>query len=195
MNSIFRFLFEGLCSKGCFVELYGGSECGNEQVLMSMVKEAAISRIVSLYIDSTGKFRPERVLQMMSSDDVSALKALDFLSALNSEGLMSRISGLLSTDRYDLLIWDSPAYTFYEASNRHELGLISRMLSSYAISGHKAIIFNPLVEITGLPAGHTYTDPYVHFRSFLKREGNRLFMEGPDFKREYIITSSGAFLI
>lgn len=195
MSSIFRFLFGEICKRGCFVELYGCSECENEQVLMSIAKDAAAFRMPSLYVDSTGKFRPERVLQMMRTDDATALSTIDFLSAINPEGLTDKVIKLLSAGRYELVIWDSPAYAFYETSNRHELGLISRMLSSYAISGHRVIMFNPLVEITGLPAGHTYTDPYVHLRSLLKKVGNRFFIEGPGFKKEYVITSGGALII
>ncbi|MEM3197190.1 MAG: hypothetical protein QW431_04495 [Conexivisphaerales archaeon] len=160
---------------------------------MGIAKEAIMSDILSLYVDSTGRFRPERILQMINSDDLSILKGLDFLSATDSTGLVDRINRIFSLNKYDLIIWDGLAYPFFETSSSHKLGLVSRMLSIYAVSGHKVIASDPLVEITGLPAGHIYTDPYVHLRLILKRKGNKLFIEGANFKKEYIVTSNGVF--
>jgi len=194
MSSVFDFMFNELCQKGCFIEVYGESGSANEQLLMSIAKEATLYNIFSLYVDSTGRFRPERILQMVNSDNLSILKNLDFLSATDSAGLVDRISKILSLNKYDLIIWDGLVYPFYETSSSHKLGLISRLLSIYAVSGHKVIVSDPLVGITGLPAGHTYTDPYVHSRPFLKREGNRFFIEGTGFKKEYKVTSNGVFM-
>ncbi|MCL4343932.1 MAG: hypothetical protein JRN26_01220 [Nitrososphaerota archaeon] len=194
MNSVFNFISQELCRKGCFIEIYGDSGSANEQLLMSIAKEAMLSNIFSLYIDSTGRFRPERILQMAHEDDLSILKGLDFLSAPDSAGLVDRISKILSLNKYELIIWDGLVYPFYETSSSHKLGLISRLLSVYSFSGHKVIASDPLVGITGLPAGHLYTDPYVHLRAFLKIEGNRLFIEGVGFKKEYFVTSNGVFL-
>ncbi|MGC8557734.1 MAG: hypothetical protein ACP5NC_01920 [Nitrososphaeria archaeon] len=193
MNSIYDFITRELCPRGCFIEIYG--EGGSDQILMSIAKDAIISGIISLYIDSNGRFRPERIMQMADTSDLSILTNLDVFSAKDSAGLVGRMYKILELNKYRLIMWDGLAYPFYEISSSHKLGLMSRMLSIYALSGNFVIATDPLVGITGLPAGHVYTDPYVHLRAVLKRIGERMFIEGIGFKKEYKITPRGAYLM
>jgi DNA repair protein RadA len=87
---------------GSLTHVYGKSGSGKSQLAMQMVLEAAKNGTRSLYIDTEGAFRPERIEEMAKSRRISSDGLLDgiiYLRADSSSGQMETIRSIPSREK------------------------------------------------------------------------------------------------
>lgn len=112
MGYIDDFLDGGL-PEGILIDIFGPSGSGKTSTLHRIAAQAAISDRHVSYIDTTGNFRPERIIHMGASPDM--LARIDVLRALSVDEQMSALgrvpsgTGVLLVDGIsDLFIYEYP---------------------------------------------------------------------------------------
>lgn len=180
--------------KGCFIEIYGEPGVGKSAVLMTSAAHGSVEGLRVLYVDSRLRFNPSLVLTIMKGK-AEGLNRIDVLKFTEPILLFEKLSKALALGHYGLVLWDGLSMPFYEAKIRHELSLVSRLLSIYALkTGAMILASNGIISMKNEPDGYRYTSPYVHCRFLMKRIGSKSFIFGHEIKAEYVITERGVFI-
>ena len=158
---------------GTILDIYGPGGSGKTQVLFQVAAAAAEAGDRVAYVDTTGAFRPERVLQMCRSPGTAILKRIDVLratSVLEQEESLRRIDGgasvLLVDNVTDLFMYEYPGERMAFARG-HRLMMHVRELSRLALSREIPVVVSNMIrqvsdrEVESM--GHV-TDLFTHIK-------------------------------
>ncbi len=95
----------GGISVGIILDVFGASGTGKTQLLLQLLAKTIQDDKTALYIDTTGNFRPERVLEMCDSNDPTILQRITVSRVRNTFEQIQSISSI--DDRYALIAVDN----------------------------------------------------------------------------------------
>ena len=150
---------------GVVVDVFGGHGTGKTQMLHHIAARFAIHNRRVLYVDTSGTFRPERILQMAKnsvhpSSTISS-QILEMISVARVQSVyeqMEIIDGLLrDTDGFDLVVIDSLTDLFlYEYSRYGDLKERNRAFFSHmrniarlAVRNRITVMVSNMIRISG----------------------------------------------
>lgn len=140
LEKLDEFLLGGI-HDSVITDIYGGNGTGKTQLLLQICINAIKNGGNVLFLDTTGEFRPERIVEMQSRYD-SNLNSLDSITVLRITNTSEQIKSLetISSENFSLVVIDNITDLFsYEYSTdntvfqkntifmkfMHELSLIS----------------------------------------------------------------------
>lgn len=166
----------GALPGGTILDIYGPGGSGKTQVLFQVAAAAAEAGHRVAYVDTTGAFRPERVLQMCRSPGTTILERVDVFRATSvpdQEEALRRIDGKVSV----LLVDNVTDLFMYEYAGErtafartHRLITYMRALSRLALSrGIPVVVSNMIRHVSDREVesmGHV-TDLFTHIKMHL----------------------------
>ena len=140
---------------GLILDIYGPGGSGKTQVLLQVSTAAAEAGHRVAYIDATGSFRPERVLQMCRSSGTAALKRIEVFRATSvseqADALRRLDDGIsvLAVDNVtDLFIYEYPGERGAFARS-HLLMSYMRELSRLALAMDVSVVVSNMIRYAG----------------------------------------------
>lgn len=135
---------------GILIDIFGPWGSGKTSTLHRIAAQAALSGRQVSYIDTTGNFRPERIIRMgISSDVLARIDVLRALSVDDQTSALNRIphdTGVLLVDGIsDLFIYEYPRL----AQNRTRISLLMahmRTLSKIALYQQIPIVVTNMIR-------------------------------------------------
>jgi hypothetical protein len=167
LDSLMNTNFGGVC------QIHGPSSSGKSQILFSIAaRTASLGRKV-LFVDTQGKFRPERVNQIaenLSNKLGDPLSLIDVLSSDVPGNIESKVRTSLAEDAYQVLLIDDLSEPYlragYSTRATSQLALIMRILSVWCVlSGRRVVTterlrYDPSLR-AHVPLGVEVTCPYI----------------------------------
>lgn len=145
----------GALPEGMILDIYGPGGSGKTQVLLQVSTAAAEAGHSVAYIDTTGSFRPERVLQMCQSSGTAVLERIEVLRATSvseQTGSLSRLDdsvSVLAVDNVtDLFIYEYPGEQRAFARS-HLLMSHMRELSRLALTTNMSVVISNMIRHAG----------------------------------------------
>lgn len=172
----------GVLQRGIILDVYGPGGSGKSHVLMRAAAEAAAGGFRVALVDTTGHFRPERLLQISSHD------ILDAIMVLRATSVAEQVAVPSMTGDVDLLLIDNVTDLFaYEYSDERSAPDRGRMLAMHmrdiswqATHGGMAVIVANTMRYTGNGGAESMQhvmDMYTH---------TKLWLSGaPEYEAEY----------
>ncbi|MDH3695906.1 MAG: AAA family ATPase [Nitrosopumilus sp.] len=107
LQKLDEFLSGGI-PDGVIVDIFGGSGTGKTQLLLQLSINSIIKGGHVLYLDTTGGFRPERILQIQKQSEAQLdfLKQITISRITNTSEQINSIKNLESND-YSLIVIDN----------------------------------------------------------------------------------------
>ncbi|MDG6928535.1 MAG: hypothetical protein JRN29_00605 [Nitrososphaerota archaeon] len=156
---------------GELVQVFGPAASGKTQLLLSICLRHAGSR--TLYADTQGKFRPERLEEMRTRSGIGGADILDRMDVLSSDEparVHRRIGEACLSGDYGLICVDDLSEAFlrrgYENASVSMLSLTARTLSVWSlVRGTHAVVtervrYDPSSK-SEKPVGSEFTSPYI----------------------------------
>ena len=147
--------FNGSIPNGILVDIFGSSGIGKTQLAMQISIHAISEKNQILFQDTTGAFRPERILEMLQSNNLSK-EYLDQIYVSRITNVSEQINSLSSIDpsKYSLIVIDNISELFsFEYSNEDKFFEKNKLfvkyiknLSLYAIKHKITIIFTNVIR-------------------------------------------------
>ena len=178
-------LLGGGIPPGIVMDVFGSNGTGKTQLLHQAAARFALGGRRVLYVDTTGTFRPERVLQMAGS---ARRGVLDMIHVARIWSVASQIdvTGSLPSGRFGLVAIDSLTDLFsYEYSRYGDLRERNRLFFGYvrglarlAVRGRVAVLTSNMVRSSGSDGKEVENmaaeiDLFAHVRIHLvKKEEN-----------------------
>lgn len=184
VDAVDSFLGGGL-PQGIMVDVVGGHGTGKTQMLLHTAAAFASAGKNVLYVDTTGKFRPERIADMTSPADPYVI--LDRITFLRAWNVSEQAAAGETMSTFDLVAVSSITDLFsYEYKDRRERSRMffgyMRGLAQTAVRAGTTVIFSNTIHTMGNHEVENMTeevDPFVHVRLWLSRvdvySGKRLY--------------------
>ena len=147
--------FNGSIPNGILVDIFGSSGIGKTQLAMQISIHAISEKNQILFQDTTGAFRPERILEMLQSNNLPK-EYLDQICVSRITNVSEQINSLSSIDpsKYSLIVIDNISELFsFEYSNEDKFFKKNKLflkyiknLSLYAIKHKITIIFTNVIR-------------------------------------------------
>lgn len=119
----------GSLPRGVTLDVYGPGGSGKSQVLMRAAAEAAAGGFRVVFVDTTGHFRPERILQMLPRRAV-----LDRIMVLRATSVAEQVAAPARAGHTDLLLVDNVTDLFsYEYSGEGAGSARGRALGAHML--------------------------------------------------------------
>ena len=117
----------GSLPRNVILDVYGPGGSGKSQLLMQAAVEAAAAGFRVAFVDTTGDFRPERMLQMHPQHSV-----LDHIGVLRATCVAEQMAAPAMTGDVDLLLVDNVTDLFmYEYSGEEAAPMRTHMLGAH----------------------------------------------------------------
>lgn len=148
-------LLGGGIPPGVVVDVFGGYGTGKTQLLLQAAAAFAGAGRHVLYVDTTGKFRPERIVEMAGSDK----SILDRIMLIRIQNVAAQIAAAADprNSEFDLIMVDSITDLFsYEYSRYGSLWERNRIFLDYmrklarlAVCGRASVLISNMVRTVG----------------------------------------------
>ena len=160
----------GSLPRGAILDVYGPGGSGKSQVLMRAAAESAAAGFRTAFVDATGDFRPERIMQMIP---VPAI--LDRIAVLRATSTAEQVAAPAMAADADLLLIDGITELFlYEYAGEEkapgrarELTTHMRDVSRRALAHNMAVIISNTIRYTGdgeAESMRRVVDMYTHIK-------------------------------
>lgn len=172
---------------GVITDIFGSSGTGKTQLLFQLSLNAIKENSKVLYVDTSGSFRPERIIELQKQTH-HALNILDNIAVLRVTNTHDQINSLqiINKSDFDLVLVDNITDLFsYEYQNSEQafeknMAFMQYMrgLSLYAIGKKIPIVATNMVrniddkEVENM---QTAIDPFIHIKISLFREHSNFF--------------------
>ena len=192
---------------GVITDIFGSSGTGKTQLLFQLSLNAIKENAKILYVDTSGSFRPERIIEIQKQTH-HALNRLDNIAVLRVTNTHDQINSLqiINESDFDLVLVDNItdlfSYEYQNSERTFEKNLMfmqyMRGLSLYAIGKKIPIVVTNMVrsmdekEVENM---QTAIDPFIQIKISLFRGhsnffGNAAWMQN-SFGFSYKINSGG----
>jgi DNA repair protein RAD51 len=170
---------------GVIVDIFGGNGTGKTQLLLQLSINSIKNGGNVLYLDTTGGFRPERILEIQNQSDLEfdILEKITVSRITNTSEQIKSIKNLQKND-FSLIIIDNVTDLFsYEYKKDESIfeknTLFTRYmheLSSFAITNKIAIIVTNMIRnIDGKEVENMKSaiDPFTHIKIHLFKNSSK----------------------
>ena len=163
----------GSLPRGAITDVYGPSGAGKTQLLHQICARAADRGISVVYVDTTGSFRPERILQMCSGhnalDHITVLRAMSVSDQISIVHSLGRACALIIDNVTDLFLYEYAKEDYVFARNRL---LMNHMLelSYLALNRHMPVVLTNMIRYSGTAPYESMSrtmDIYTHIKIHL----------------------------
>ena len=184
LQKLNEFLVGGI-PKGIVVDIFGGNGTGKTQLLLQLSVNSIKNGGKVLYFDTTGEFRPERILEIQKQSETQ----LDFLQQITVSRLTNtseQINSIkkIENNNFSLIVIDnitdlfSYEYTKDESTFEKNSLFMKYMheLSKFAIKKNIPIIFTNMIrtiegkEIENMKSA---IDPFTHIKIHLVKNSSK----------------------
>ena len=184
LQKLNKFLVGGI-PQGIIVDIFGGNGTGKTQLLLQLSINSIKNGGRVLYFDTTGGFRPERILEIQKRSETN----LDFLQQITVSRLTNTSEQIksiqkLENNNFSLIVIDnitdlfSYEYTKNESIFEKNLLFMKYMheLSKFAITKKIPIIFTNMIrtiegkEIENMKSA---IDPFTHIKIHLFKNSSK----------------------
>mgnify|MGYP001244931914 FL=1 len=184
LQKLNKFLVGGI-PQGIIVDIFGGNGTGKTQLLLQLSINSIKNGGRVLYFDTTGGFRPERILEIQKRSETD----LDFLQQITVSRLTNTSEQIksiqkLENNNFSLIVIDnitdlfSYEYTKNESIFEKNLLFMKYMheLSKFAITKKIPIIFTNMIrtiegkEIENMKSA---IDPFTHIKIHLFKNSSK----------------------
>ncbi len=184
LQKLNEFLVGGI-HQGIIVDIFGGNGTGKTQLLLQLSINSIKNGGRVLYFDTTGGFRPERILEIQKRSETD----LDFLQQITVSRLTNTSEQIksiqkLENNNFSLIVIDnitdlfSYEYTKGESTFEKNLLFMKYMheLSKFAITKKIPIIFTNMIrtiegrEIENMKSA---IDPFTHIKIHLFKNSSK----------------------
>lgn len=184
LQKLNKFLVGGI-PQGIIVDIFGGNGTGKTQLLLQLSINSVKNGGRVLYFDTTGGFRPERILEIQKRSETD----LDFLQQITVSRLTNTSEQIksiqkLENNNFSLIVIDnitdlfSYEYTKNESIFEKNLLFMKYMheLSKFAITKKIPIIFTNMIrtiegkEIENMKSA---IDPFTHIKIHLFKNSSK----------------------
>ena len=169
--------------KGAVTDIFGPNGTGKTQLLFQLAAGAVRRGGSVLYVDTSGGFRPERIIQILKRNDPGLLEQISILRVRNTHEQISSMRAMRDSD-YDLILVDNVTDLFsfeYHGMQTFEKNLpfmgYMRGLSMHAVSSGVPVVLTNMVRQTAskeVENMHSVVDPFTHVKIRLFRSDGRL---------------------
>lgn len=172
---------------GVITDIFGSSGTGKTQMLFQLSLNAINENGRVLYVDTSGSFRPERIIEIQNQAH-HALNRLDNIAVLRVTNTHDQINSLqiINESDFDLVLVDNITDLFsYEYQNNERtfeknLMFMQYMhgLSLHAVGKKIPIVVTNMVRIMDdkeVENMQTAIDPFIHIKISLFRENSNFF--------------------
>lgn len=182
LESLDGFLHGGIPG-GVVVDVFGSNGTGKTQMLFQLACSAASTDRV-LYIDTTGSFRPERILEVrrdgQSGDDL--LERIAVMRVTNTYEQLATM-GVIADSDFGLILVDNVtdlfSYEYHDGGQALEKNLLFMRymhgLSLYAVCSRTPVVLTNMVrQVDDLQVEnmHNVIDVFTHIKISLFRHGD-----------------------
>ena len=201
-------LLKGGIRSGIITDIFGATGTGKTQLAMQISVNSLEAGGRVFFLDTTGKFRPERMLDFIKSRDLDP-KLLDNVKVFRTTNTSEQISNLskIKEDDYSLVVIDNITDLFSfeytkEDQNLEKNSIFMRYmhdLSFNAIQNNLPVIITNMIRSFGDKEVENFEKPielYTHVKIHLFKNGKKHFgkiypalLEEKEF--EYQITKNG----
>ena len=98
---------------GTITDLFGPNSSGKSQILFQIAVNTSIKDQKVLFIDSSGNFRPERIIQLSKAKNHESKKVLDNIYTSRCNSLDSQLETILKIEEFiennNCLLYTSPS--------------------------------------------------------------------------------------
>ncbi len=183
LQKLDEFLSGGI-PNGIIVDVFGGSGTGKTQLLLQISKNCIIDGGNVLYFDTTGNFRPERILELHTQNKSNSnfLEKITVSRITNTSEQIKSIQNI--NDDFSLIVIDNVTDLFSYEYNKDDQAFeknsifmnYMRELSNLAISKNIPIIVTNMIrnfedkEIENMKSA---IDPYTHIKIHLFKKNSK----------------------
>ena len=186
LQNLDGFLSGGI-PKGAITDVFGAYGTGKTQMLFQVSSNAVRKNYHVLYVDTSGSFRPERIIEFHRNDEsaMDMLEKIDVLRVTNTAEQIKSLQIIRESD-FDLILIDNVTDLFSYEYNYPEQMFEKNMLfmkymhglASHAIDQKISIMVTNTVrqiDDTEIENMHTAIDLFTHIKICLFRNGANLF--------------------
>ena len=183
LKKLDEFLSGGI-PDGIIVDIFGGSGTGKTQLLLQISKKCIIDGGNVLYFDTTGSFRPERILELQTQNELNSnfLEKITVSRITNTAEQIKSIQNI-GTD-FSLIVIDNVTdlftYEYSKDEKTFEKNSIfmnyMKELSNLALSKNIPIVVTNMIrnfedkEIENMKSA---IDPYTHIKIHLFKKSSK----------------------
>jgi len=206
LQQLDEFLCGGVPSS-VITDIYGGNGTGKTQFLLQISLNAIKNQGNVLYLDTTGGFRPERILEMQNSLNLES-NILDKITVSRITNTFEQINSIKKIDprNFSLIVVDNITDLFsYEYKTKESLFTKNSIfmrhmhdLSTLAIDYEIPIVITNMIRnIDGMEVENMRNaiDLFTHIKIKLSKNSNRFFGEASwllnKLSFSYVINKSG----
>ena len=184
LKQLDRFLLGGIPS-GVIVDIFGGNATGKTLLSLQLAVNSIKNGGRILYIDTTGGFRPERILgiQKSSGIDFDLLGKITVSRVTNTSEQIETLQNLANPDDFSLIVIDNVTDLFsYEYTARESIAeknalfmRYMRDLSRIAVTNKIPVIITNMIrnlkdkEVENMKGA---IDPFTHIKIHLFKNPN-----------------------
>jgi DNA repair protein RAD51 len=184
LQKLNEFLVGGI-PQGVIVDIFGGNGTGKTQLLLQLSINSIKNGGRVLYFDTTGGFRPERILEIQKQSETN----LDFLQQITVSRLTNTSEQIksiqkLENNNFSLIVIDNItdlfSYEYIKDKSIFEKNLLfmkyMHELSKFAITKKTPIIFTNMIrtidgkEIENMKSA---IDPFTHIKIHLFKNSSK----------------------
>lgn len=211
LRQLDRFLLGGIPS-GIIVDIFGGNATGKTLLSLQLAVNSIKNGGHILYIDTTGGFRPERILgiQKSSGIDFDLLGKITVSRVTNTSEQIETMQNLRNPDDYSLIVIDNVTDLFsYEYTARESIAeknalfmKYMRGLSNMAVTSKTPVVVTNMIrnlkgrEVENMKGA---IDPFTHIKIHLvknsTRYNGRIYWALHDEYFAYGINDTGLYMI
>jgi len=184
LQKLDEFLSGGIPS-GIIVDIFGGNGTGKTQLLLQLLINSIKNGGRVLYFDTTGEFRPERILEIQKYSKIN----LDLLKQITVSRLTNTSEQIKSIQKFEnenfsLIIIDNItdlfSYEYTKNESTFEKNFLfmkyMRELSKFAITKKTSIIFTNMIrtiENKEIEYMKNAIDPFTHIKIHLFKNSTK----------------------
>ncbi len=184
LQKLNEFLSGGIPS-GIIVDIFGGNGTGKTQLLLQLLINSIKNGGRVLYFDTTGEFRPERILEIQkySKINIDLLKQITVSRLTNTSEQIKSIQKF-ENENFSLIVIDNItdlfSYEYTKNESTFEKNFLfmkyMRELSKFAITKKISIIFTNMIrtiENKEIENMKNAIDPFTHIKIHLFKNSTK----------------------
>lgn len=160
----------GSLPRGIILDVYGPGGSGKSQVLMRAAAEAAAAGFRAAFVDTTGAFRPERIIQMIPApailDNIAVLRATSTAEQAAAPAMVTDADLLLIDSLTDLFSYEYAGEEKAPARAR-EMTVHMRDVSRLAVTHDMTVMVSNTMRYVGEGQAESMrrvVDMYTHIK-------------------------------
>lgn len=204
LQKIDRFLSGGIPG-GVITDIFGENGTGKTQLLLQLAAGSIINGGHVLYMDTTGRFRPERILNILHIRD-SIPDVLDQITVSRITNTSEQIKTIqnLKRDTFSLVVIDNItdlfSYEFRDMVHEKNTLFMRHMheLSRFSIESRIPVVVTNMIRASQdreVENMKTAIDPFTHIKIHLNKAGpryrGRVWWALASMSFSYVIHTSG----